>query len=215
MLSNMLRYNTFICVLWLLSVYTCGAQISVWCLCCVDIIISCNTLQRTATHCTTLQPSATCTNTNLGPLLSIRVLSYLRHDSLIWVSKISSVYTYGAQISDPMSLLRRHYYLLQHTITHCNTLQHTAPHHNTLQHTAAHCNTLQHTASHCITLQHTATHYNTLQHTATHGNTLQSAQIQIRTLFYPHLFSHIRDMTHSYVCFVFHLCTHQVRRYQI
>ena len=107
------------------------------------------------------------------------------------------------------------YYLLQHTIMHCNTLQHTAPHHNTLQHTAAHCNTLQHTASHCITLQHTATHYNTLQHTATHGNTLQSAQIQIRTLFYPHLFSHIRDMTHSYVCCVFHLCTHQVRRYQI
>jgi len=57
---------------------------------------------------------------------------------------------------------------LQHTATHCNTPQHTATHCNTLQHTATHCNALQHTATHCNTLQHTATHCNTLQHTATH-----------------------------------------------
>jgi len=58
----------------------------------------------------------------------------------------------------------------------------TATHCNTLQHTATHCNTLQHTATHYNTLQHTATHCNTLQHTATHCNTLQHTATHCNTL---------------------------------
>ena len=61
----------------------------------------------------------------------------------------------------------------QHAATHCNTLQHTATHCNTLQHTASHCSMLRYTATHCNTLQHTATHCITLHHTATHCNILQ------------------------------------------
>jgi len=47
---------------------------------------------------------------------------------------------------------------------------------------ATHCNTLQHTATHCNTLQHTATHCNTLQRTATHCNALQHITTHCNTL---------------------------------
>jgi len=157
--------------------------------------IRCDTL--TATHCNTLQHTATRHTTTHN--------NTLQHTKAIeWV-----------EFYVPLSL--------QHTATHCNTLntthdntqqtqQHTATHksdrvsrilcdiltathYNTLQHTATHCNTthgntqqhtraiewveltvklsLQHIATHCNTThsntqQHTATHSNTLQHTATH-----------------------------------------------
>jgi len=79
------------------------------------------------------------------------------------------------------------------TATHCNTLQHTATHYtlrglcaarcavngNTLQHTATHCNTTQHSthcagsAQHGVRARGQMCHCNTLQHTATHCYTLQ------------------------------------------
>jgi len=93
-----------------------------------------NTLQQTATHCDTLQHTATS-----------------------W-RKYVDTYVQGHSCS----FYDSHCDTLQHTVTHCNTLQHSAIHCNTLQHTATHCNTLQHTATHCNTAQHTATHCNTL-----------------------------------------------------
>ena len=72
-----------------------------------------NTLQQTATHCTTLrhtvkqQHIATHCNT-------------LQHTA-----------THGNSLPAASQVM------------HCNTLQHTTTHCNTLQHTATHCNTLQ------------------------------------------------------------------------
>jgi len=54
-----------------------------------------------------------------------------------------------------------------------------------------HCNTLHYIATHCNTLQHTTTHWR--EHTATHCNTLFASA-------YTDFFSHVRDMTHTYVC---------------
>jgi len=149
----------------------------------------CNTLQhalqhtatRAATHCKTLQPTATNCNT---PRHTAAHCSALQHTAT-------------------------HCYTQQHTVAHCSTLQRAPvssrvfvrPHSSyeglcaptleksvgaqkdvsTLEKTEAihlfafktRCNTLQHAATRCNTLQHTATHCNSLQHTATLRNTLQ------------------------------------------
>ena len=85
----------------------------------------------TATHCNTLQDTAT-------------------HLVLLKKRILGCVY-----ICVPLQHTATHCNMLQHTCmcataTHCNTLQHTATHCNTLQHTAT-----QHTGTHCNTLQHT------------------------------------------------------------
>ena len=85
-------------------------------------------MQHTATHCNTLQCTAT---------------TYMYQEHTSWVT--CAIYV-------------AHCNTLQHAATHCNTLHYTATHCNILQHTATHGNTLQHTATHCNTLQHTATH---------------------------------------------------------
>jgi len=130
-------------------------------------ILSCNTLQHTATHCNcnTLQHTATHCNTlhHAAPHRALLLCHYSVCANLI---SRHSRYTF---------LAATHCNTLQHTATRCNTMQHTATHCNTLQHDATHCNTLHHTAPHCTTLHHTATHRNTLQHTATRCNTLQHA----------------------------------------
>jgi len=115
------------------------------------IFNSCYTLQRTATHNTTL--------------LLFSFLFYLLH-------------THAATRCNTLQLNVKH---CKHTVTHCNTLyhtEHTTTHCNTLQHTAAHCNTLQQTGTHCKTLPNTTTHCNTLKHIsdtkfATHRNILE------------------------------------------
>jgi len=141
-----------------------------------------------ATHCNTLQHTATHINVALRR---------------VWVSKGSTLTTLQQAHTQCESL--------QHTATHCNTLQHTATWHSRESewakarnippcsihtHSMSHCNTLQHTAtrndvalkrvrvskgSKHNTLQHTHTPRESLQHTAphcttlTHSNTLHHA----------------------------------------
>jgi len=93
----------------------------------------CNTLQHTATHCSTLQRAVTHCNT-------------LQHTA-----------THCSTLQRAVT----HCNTLQHTATHCNTLQHTAVHCNAQQHTATNYNIQQYTATRSNTLQHTATHCNT------------------------------------------------------
>ena len=131
---------------------------------------------RAATHCNTLQHTATCCNT------------LLQHTATHCHKQ-----TWSCRV---IFRTERHCNTLNHTATnkpgvaeslcraatHCNTLQHTAAHHSilhdTVKHCSAHtwscrvivlrCSTMQHTATHCNTLHHTAAHCNTLQHAATH-----------------------------------------------
>jgi len=117
----------------------------------------------TATHCNTLQRTATCSN-----------LHHAR-GKVIGSKTRPASNEYGTATNSNT---------LQHTATHCNTLQHTPTHCNALQYTAAHCTTqqpkklvakLDRPVMHMV-LQHSATQCNTLQHTATHCNRVQHAQ---------------------------------------
>jgi len=81
-------------------------------------------LQRTATHCNTLQYAS---------------LLHVAPPHRIFPLLVASL---------NMAMAATRYNTLQHAATHCNTLQHTATSYNTLQHTATYCNTLQHTATH-------------------------------------------------------------------
>ena len=125
---------------------------------------------RIATHCNTLQHTATHYNALNRPSGALACVL----GNLLFVAE----------------------WCVSCAATHCNTLQPTATHCNTLQHTATHCSTLQRPSTpsgyfsicpwklavcgrkvclsllHYGTLQHTATHSNTLQHTATHCKTL-------------------------------------------
>ena len=121
-----------------------------------------NTLQRTATHCNTLQYTS-------------KKLQHIgkNHSIVDCVFRNFLFFANGT-----------HCNAMQRTAAHCNALQCSATHCNALpwhlivdydfriffsspmRHPAAHCSALQHTATHCNTLQHTATHYNTLQHNA-------------------------------------------------
>ena len=118
-------------------------------------------MQRTATHCVTLQHTAKHTATHCNTL---------QHTATECIN-------HNVRVVQGDS---------QHVAI--NTLQHTATHYNTAQHTASHCVTMRHTTSQCSTLhntsttswesskvtrsmshQHTATHCNnSLQFTATH-----------------------------------------------
>jgi len=80
----------------------------------------CNSLQHTATHCST----ATRSNILKHAATRCNIIVYRSAYRLLrsWTTRGS----------------------LQLTATHCNTLQHTAAHCSTLQHTETRCNTLQH-----------------------------------------------------------------------
>ena len=101
-------------------------------------------LQHIATHCPTLQRTATTHSDGES-----RVRGYRGYDSLTLKGAATHCNT------------------LQHTETHCNILQHTATRCNAqtrwreqitwtqklgLTHSGRRCNTLQHTATHCNTL---------------------------------------------------------------
>jgi len=136
-------------------------------------ITHCDTLQSTATQCSTPQHTAS--------------LSHIRREGVCRVDTIQ-------RIQPTLEAMGA----LTHCNTHCNTLQHTATYHNTLQHTAtpastrrgracrAHiiqriqptleamgalARTATHTITRCHTPQHTATHRKRPQHTAAHCNT--------------------------------------------
>jgi len=133
-------------------------------------------MQHTATHCNTLQHTATIRRTCANSLVhAIQKTQYrLQHAAAHWTAT--------------------HCNTLQHTATRCNTLQHTELQHTAAHWTATHCNTLQHTATHCNTLHLLVApepicwsmqswkrsikcveirQRTELQHTATHCNTLQ------------------------------------------
>ena len=151
-----------------------------------------------ATHCTTLQHTATqCNNTyNIPDVRPWTSMKYEWSPSLLFTSRYMA--PHGAT--------------LQHTAIHCTILQHTrcsslnvyvrkqksfsssGLDRNIRQHTATQCNTVQHSATHCNTLQHTATHCNILQHTATHCNTLQQTATHCNST---HTISHARPSTCS------------------
>ena len=93
--------------------------------------VYCKYALSAATHCNTLQHTATQQHTawTVACCIDIRSRYTLQHAA-------------------------KHCNTLQHTTTHCHTQPHTATHCNTLQHTVTHCNTLQNTATHCKILQH-------------------------------------------------------------
>jgi len=115
-----------------------------------------NILQHTATHCTTLQRTATRsqatsfsarkhTATHCNTLqrhLMVPIVRFVARDA--WPGQTTLCNT------------------LQHFAIYRSTLQHTVT--NTLQSTATLCNTLQHSAALCDILQYSATHCNTLHH---------------------------------------------------
>jgi len=137
---------------------------------------------HTATHCNTMQDTATHFNTSATQLQYTARLQDMKSMGLVSVRDIVLTLQHTAT----------YYKTLQHTVTHCNTLQHDC---NT---TATRCNTtatqLQHTlfpeemksmgfmsvTDMSPTFQHTATHCNTLQHTATHCNTMQNTATRLQ-----------------------------------
>ena len=118
-------------------------------------------VRNAATHCNTLQHTATRCNT----AIHCNKVVTLDDDRLPRILLL-----------DPSAGINLFHYVknaathcnLQHIATHCNTLQHTVIHCDTLRYTVTQSNTLQHAATRCNTLQHTGKHCNTLQHTATH-----------------------------------------------
>jgi len=134
-----------------------------------------NTLEHTASHCSTLQV-----------LIFVAASAQLQRTATNW---------------NTLKHTATHCNTLQHAATQCNTpqvlifvtasAQHNATHYNALQHTATCCITQQHTTSknefhgiqskQCNAQQHTASNHarrsicstkcKTLQHTTTHLNT--------------------------------------------
>ena len=151
-------------------------------------------MHHTATHCNTLQHTATALagNSTCAPPPPSATQHNASHcnnathcNTLQHTAPHCNTLHQRQQATAPVLLLfRQPRNTLQHTATHCSTPQHTATHCTTLQHSATQCNTVQHTAtapagnSTCpppppSAMQHTAAHCSTLQHTATHCNTLQ------------------------------------------
>ena len=99
-------------------------------------------LQHTASHCNTLQHTATLCCT----------LCILLYDLQHTATHCNTLQHTATHCYTHMQV--RKTLALQHTGTHSNTLQHTATHCSTLQHTATHCSTLQHRLykkTHCNT----------------------------------------------------------------
>ena len=158
------------------------------------------TLHLTATHCISLQRTATHCNTGRPA-----------HAAASPATCISKMYATHCNSLQALHLPATHCNTLQLIATHCNTLQQrktcaccrvirnvrfknvrnslilTTPHYISLQFTTSHCNSLHLTATHCNSLQLTATHCNKedlrmlsqyafqkgTHHTATHYNALQ------------------------------------------
>ena len=88
-------------------------------------------LQHTATHCSTLQPTASYYSTLQHTVTHCTTLQH---------------------ICNTLHHTTAHCNTLQHTAAHYNTLQHTTTHCNTLQHTTSYYSTLQLTVTLCSTL---------------------------------------------------------------
>jgi len=119
--------------------------------CLTDKTISahCNTLQHTATHYDA-QHTATHCNRIIDAKPTRQYIISLERDFAFFRTLVSVCYN--------IAFFYR--CLNDETIsTHCSALQHTAKHYNRII-DALPTRLYQHTATHCNTLQHTATHYN-------------------------------------------------------
>ena len=102
-----------------------------------------NTLQRTATHCNTLQHKK-----KIAEIANRTHCNTLQHTA-------THCNTLQHTATQKMNSRNCKLNTLQHTATHCNTLQHKKKLQKLqIEHIATHCNTLQYTATHCNTLQH-------------------------------------------------------------
>jgi len=109
------------------------------------------TLRPTATHCNTLQHTAT------------QIAKYLTSPQEL---ECAHTHTQCNTVQHSATQCNTVQYTATHCTTNCEILDfaavigaahaHTHPHTHTLQHNATHCNSLHHTAPHCNTLQHTA-----------------------------------------------------------
>ena len=159
----------------------------------------CNTLQRTATHrmnawqsgesrCTTFDKSCKhrSRGTNPNSILVTNEFFMKRYSPQHTATYCNALPHSATSVSwDEPELYFCHKRILHekaHSPQHSETKQSITAHCNILQHTATHRNIPRHTATHCNTLQRTATHCNTLQHSATRCNTLQHAATRCNTL---------------------------------
>ena len=129
-----------------------------------DNVKRCLIRAHTATHCNTLQHSATQT-THCNRWQRGAVLDKGTRELRLAVVR-------GQLGSVGRGWLHHGRYT---AVTHCNN-NNTAAHCNTLQYAAILCNTLQYAAIHCNTLEHIAIYNNTPHHTAIHCNTLRPLQ---------------------------------------
>jgi len=118
-------------------------------------ILPTNTLQHTATHCTSLHLTAP--HCNSLPLTA--------HNAIY---KSPEAGTGPCTCSRSSSTLPTD--ILHYTATQCNSLQHTI----------TYCNTLQLTPNHCKTLQHTATHQN-IQITRGRHRSLHKLEVNLKS----------------------------------
>jgi len=134
----------------------------------------CNARQRIATHCITLQHTAT---THCKPLkhpaTHCTSNTLQRNATHAYASNCDTLQAMSASARSDIASCHQHTATtLQHTATHCNTLQHIPTYCNALQamsvsarsYTASLPPTYRYcTALHCQTLQHSATLCNTPQ----------------------------------------------------
>ena len=163
----------------------------------------CNPLCNTATHCCTLQRTATHLNDNVFgkqtmfwhvPNFFLKRFqkrpfcekNYRNESKRLKHTYEKASQSYFTKISNKLffNIFQKNVYSFQKKCLpniFVNTVSNTGTRKFPQAILHAHCNTLQHFATHFNTsfntLQHTATHFNThcntLQHTATHCNTLQ------------------------------------------
>ena len=119
---------------------------------------------HTATHCNTLQHTATDTQAHTYMCWMHTCCVYKTYTNTHCICETWLIYMWERHTQTQACVCCIH--VLYTCVTHIKRL-HT--HCNTLQHTAAHCNTLQHTATNCNTLQHTVIQIQRLLTTAPRG----------------------------------------------
>jgi len=183
------------------------------------IHIYCNTLQHTATHCSTPQHIANrpkesskfelFTQTNKYPaehtqLRNCNTLQRIanQHRRSVLINHINYVHACMYMVERGPQQQQQHKKESELPCLETNGI-----HRNTRQLTATHCNTLQHTATNCYTWQLTATHYSTLQHTATRCNSSINNSNTMQ-----HTATHYNILQHTH-CITF-TATHSVQHTQ-
>jgi len=121
MTHSYVRYDSFICVIWL--THTCDMT---HCLACVGLrchsATRCNTLQHTATHCTTLQHTTTRCNTLQHTATHYNTLQH----TATHCNTLQHAATHIVQQAPYIKKWKWCMHILRHTceevMSHCNTL---------------------------------------------------------------------------------------------